>query len=227
MLPFNDPRIDRHLPGGGLPIGQLHEIGADGIEAETGAVAGGFAAALAGALARHDPAQRVLLWIAPCCDLYAPGLLPYGLDPARLIVVQTRTDDETLQAMETALRSGAASVVLGEVGKLTRLAARRLQLACLHQHTTSLLLRRWPHGRPATRPDAMAAVTRWRVAQVPAEERKTQEGQGLCPWTPLGASAPRPAITWQTRTAGPGLQGIAGLGALAPSGVQGQSPWPS
>jgi protein ImuA len=182
VLPFGDPRIDHHLPGGGLPVGQLHEIGAEGIQAETGAVAGGFAAVLAGALARHDAQQRVVLWIAPCCDLYAPGLLPYGLDPARLIVVQTRTDDETLQAMETALRSGAASVVLGETGKLTRLAARRLQLASLQHHTTSLLLRRWPHGRTATQADTPAATTRWRVAGVPAGKGKEQEDQGQSPW---------------------------------------------
>jgi protein ImuA len=202
VLPFGDARIDRHLPGGGLPIGQLHEIGAEGIEAETGAVAGGFAAVLAGALARHDAQQRVVLWIAPCCDLYAPGLLPYGLDPGRLIVVQTRTDAETLQAMETALRSGAASVVLGETGKLTRLAARRLQLASLQHHTTSLLLRRWPHGRTATQADALAAVTRWHVGH-------GKEGQGRCPWTPSRESMLRTT------------------GASAPSGVQGRSPWPS
>jgi len=185
VLPFGDPRIDRHLPGGGLPIGQLHEISADGIEAETGAVAGGFAAALAGALLRHSADDRVLLWIAPCCDLYAPGLLQYGIDPGRLILVQTRNDTETLQAMETALRSGAATAVLGEVGKLSRLAARRLQLASLQEHTTSLLLRRWPRGRP----DPTAAVTRWRLSHVPSEGRG-EEGQGLCPWTRLGILSP-------------------------------------
>src|ERR1700722_12486819 len=34
-LPFDDPRVDVCLPGGGLPLGQLHEIGAAGAGAET------------------------------------------------------------------------------------------------------------------------------------------------------------------------------------------------
>ena len=42
------------------------------------------------------------------------------------------------------------------------------------------------------------------------------EGQGLCPWTPLRAVALRTPHSSR-----------AGLGALAPSWVQGQSPWPS
>ena len=170
VLPFGDGRIDRHLPGGGLPLGQLHEIGADGIEAQTGAIVGGFAAALGARLLHHDRNQRVLLWITSCCDLYAPGLLPYGIDPGRLIVVHTGNDAQTLDAMETALRSGAAAAVLGEAGTLPRLAARRLQLACLHAQTTGLLLRRWRYGCKAPAEPA-AAVTRWRVGYVRASDK--------------------------------------------------------
>ena len=178
VLPFGDARIDAHLPGGGLPVGQLHEIGAEGIEAETGTICGGFAAAIGGALLRRTvlDCDRVLLWIATDCDLYAPGLLQYGVDPGRLILVQTRRDDETLQSMETALRSGASVAVVGEVGTLTRLAARRLQLACLNQGSTGLLLRRWPHGRKPGPPDGNAAVTRWRLSPVPSGARRHETG---------------------------------------------------
>ena len=208
VLPFGDRRIDRHLPGGGLPLGQLHEIGADGIEAQTGAIMGGFAAALGAHLLRHDRDQRVLLWITSCCDLYAPGLLSYGIDPGRLIVVHTSSDTETLDAMETALRSGAAAAVLGEAGTLPRLAARRLQLACLHAQTTGLLLRRWPYGCKAPAEPA-AAVTRWRVCHV----RTRKEGRGLCPplpiGTPLESGDPRPRylehVEGSGRTATPRL----------------------
>ena len=108
MLRFGDARIDGCLPEGGLALGSLHEVAANGIEAETGAVAAGFIACL---LARLP---GTLVWIAPQTDLYAPGLLSLGLDPGRLVLVQTRDDDETLAAMEAVLREGAAAAVVAE-----------------------------------------------------------------------------------------------------------------
>ena len=60
LLPFDDPRVDGCL-GGGLPLGQLHEIGAAGLDAETAALPTGFIAAL---LARIVP-SRPVFWIAP------------------------------------------------------------------------------------------------------------------------------------------------------------------
>ena len=91
-----------------------------------------------------------MFWIAPRCDLHAPGLPAYGLDPGRLILVHSGGDTETLAAMETALRAGTAAAVLGEVGMLGRLPARRLQLACRKRGSTGFVLRRWPHGRWST-----------------------------------------------------------------------------
>lgn len=168
VLPFADTRIDSHLASGGLPIGQLHEIAGEGIEQEIAAASGGFAACLAGALARLQPGAA-LLWVAPRTDLYAPGLAQYGVDLGRLILAATEDDETTLAATEAALRSGAACVVLAEVGRLTRLASRRLQLACLKQASTALVIRRWPHGVKNPPVEGNAAATRWRVRPAPAE----------------------------------------------------------
>lgn len=115
LLPFDDPRVDACL-GGGLPLGQLHEIGASGLDAEAAALPAGFIAAL---LARIAPAKPVF-WIAPVGDLHPPGLLPYGLDPNRLVLVRTGKDSDTLAAMEVALREGVAAAVVGEVGQFDR-----------------------------------------------------------------------------------------------------------
>src|SRR5579875_3930846 len=70
-LPLGDERIDAYLPGGGLPLGRWHEISATGPDMAAGALGAGFTACL---LARVASALPVL-WVAPCCDLYAPGLL--------------------------------------------------------------------------------------------------------------------------------------------------------
>lgn len=162
VQPFGDARVDAHLPGGGLAIGQLHEIGAAAMEAETGAAAAGLAAALLA------PLPGSVLWIASCCDLYPPGLLSCGLDPGRLLLVRTQDDAETLRAMETALREGGAGAVLGEVGRFGRLAARRLQLACLGSGVTGFVLRRWPYGRKSDPEEGNAVATRWRLSPLPS-----------------------------------------------------------
>jgi len=184
VLALGDRRVDALLPGGGVPLGQLHEVGAEGLAAETGALAAVFIACL---LARL-PAARPVFWIATRCDLYPPGLLDTGFDPARLVLVAARDDAETLAAMETALAEPAAVAVVGEVGRLDRVASRRLQLACLRHATTGFVLRRWPYGRkaaadgvPAREREPTAAVTRWRLA--PALSAAEEAGARLTPAT--------------------------------------------
>jgi hypothetical protein len=68
-LPFNDPRVDACLPSGGLPLGQLHEVGAAGLDAETAALPTAFIAALLARIASEKP----VFWIAPSADLHPPG----------------------------------------------------------------------------------------------------------------------------------------------------------
>ena len=165
---FGDPRVDRCLPGGGLPLGALHEIAAEGIEAETGAAAAGFLACLLAGLAPPGTKAGEVFWIARAADLHPPGLLPYGFDPACLVQIETGSDDATLAAMEAVLRAGIAVAAVGESGRLGRVAARRLQLACLRHGSTGFVLRRWPHGRRPAAEDAHAAVTAWRVAPAPS-----------------------------------------------------------
>jgi protein ImuA len=175
LLPFGDPRVDGCL-GGGLPLGQLHEIGAAGLDAETAALPTGFIAAL---LARIAP-TRPVFWIAALSDLHPPGLLPYGLDPNRMVLVRPSRDVDALAGMEVALREGAAGAVVGEVGQFDRTASRRLQLACLRHGSTGFVLRRWPHGHKAADREASVAVTRWHLTPMPSV--KDGEEPGLPRW---------------------------------------------
>jgi protein ImuA len=172
VLAFGDPAVDTCLPGGGLPLGQLHEVGATGLEAENGTLAAAFVAFL---LARIEP-ERPAFWIAPCADLHGPGLLAHGLDPGRLVLIQPVSNAATLDAMEAVLRGGVAAVVVGEVGRLDRTASHRLQLACLRHGTTGFVLRRWPNGckDAAVRPGT--AVTRWQLAALPSQSRPRELG---------------------------------------------------
>ena len=100
-LPLGVSRIDRALPGGGLRLGCIHEVAGD--EAATGFCA----ALLALALAAGAPGGKIL-WLARGDDLYAPGLVRYGIEAGQLLVVSgLRRQEDMLWAMEEALRCRA------------------------------------------------------------------------------------------------------------------------
>jgi len=169
-LPLGAAALDAHLPGGGLPLGCLHEI--EGARAEwDDAAATGFALALLARLCAAMPASPeggamesgAVLWVTPWRDLYAPGVAAFGLDPGRLILVRAGSETDVLWAMEEGLRCPRLIAVVGEVDGLDRAAGRRLQLAARASGVTTFALRRQRY--PARRAEApSAALTRWRIA---------------------------------------------------------------
>src|ERR1700726_3266954 len=82
VLPFGLKAIDRHLPGGGLALGALHEVAGGGNGAIDGAAAALFAAGVA---ARTR--GKVLWWLTRP-DLFAPALAQAGLMPDRVVYVE-------------------------------------------------------------------------------------------------------------------------------------------
>jgi protein ImuA len=162
-LPFGLVTLDAHLPHGGLAIGALHEV-APHTHGDTPA-AFGFLAAL---LARFTPATRSLVLVAArhaFADHGRPhghGLNRLGLDPSRLILVETANEKQALWAMEEALRSGVPAAAGGVIAKLDLKTSQRLQLAASDAGLPLLLL------RPATTDEASAAATRWRVGAAEA-----------------------------------------------------------
>ncbi len=153
-MPFGVPAIDAALPGGGLPLGALHEIaGAD-------AAAALFAA---GILARIE---GPILWVLEQGDLFAPGLAAAGLHPDRVVYAEAGRRNGLL-VMEEGLRHRGLAGVAAEISsRITLSASRRLQLAAEATGVTALLLR-----RPKDEADlagAVAAVTRWRIGALPS-----------------------------------------------------------
>jgi protein ImuA len=166
-LPLGVPALDDHLPGGGLALGCVHELAPAALGDEGAAT--GFAAVLLRTLARE---RGRVLWLSRRGDLHPPGLAGLGLSPEPLLLARLHRDQGALWAMEEALRCRGLAAVLAEVGTLDLVASRRLQLAAEDSGVTGLLL------RPANaRTDASAAVTRWRLACLPAGT-----GDGQEPW---------------------------------------------
>src|SRR3977135_2705268 len=146
-LPFGLAALDAHLPQGGLTVGALHEI-APQTPADTPA-AFGFLAAL---LARFMPPARPLLLVATSgafADHGRPhghGLNRLGLDPARLILVETKAEKQALWAMEEALRSTVPAAVAGMIAKLDLKSSQRLHLAAGARGPPRLLVRARPRA---------------------------------------------------------------------------------
>jgi protein ImuA len=161
ILPFGLAALDSCLPEGGLSCAALHEIvpGANAIPA-----AFGFLTAI---LARPPQGGRILLvlptyGLGAAGRLYGHGLRALGLDPAHLILVETRHRKDTLWAIEEAVRSGAPAAVASIIEKLDLKTSQRLHLFATAASLPLFLI------RPAHNLESSAAATRWRVGTAEA-----------------------------------------------------------
>jgi len=126
--------LDAEIPGGGWPVGSLTEI----LRAQEGI---GELRILGSALAALSARGKYLAWIAPPYSPYAPALAAAGIDPARLFVVRTGSERETLWAIEQALRSNACGAVLAWPVAPRYPELRRLQLAAEGSRALAMLFR--------------------------------------------------------------------------------------
>jgi protein ImuA len=127
-----------------------------------------------------SPRAHPLFFIAPTYALrpYRPhgrlhghGLNALGLDPARLILVETAHRKETLWAMEEAVRSTAPVAVVGVIDTLDLKLSQRLHLAATDAGLPVFLLR--PAAPTLPSPASAggwgsAAATRWRIGTAAA-----------------------------------------------------------
>jgi protein ImuA len=178
-LPLGLAAIDSHLPDGGLACGALHEVVPQG----EGCIAAAFGF-IAAVLARisSPPPPGPLLFVLPAYGLrpyrphgrlYGHGLNALGLDPARLILVETAHRKETLWAMEEAVRSAAPAAVVGVIDTLDLKLSQRLHLAATDAGLPVFLLRPAPPTLPSPASGGgwgggSAAATRWRIGAAQA-----------------------------------------------------------
>jgi len=128
-LPFGLDPIDRHLPGGGLAAGALHEM-AGSPDLADDASATIF---LAGILARIE---GPVFWCLRWRDLFAPALHLAGLHPDRVIHVEAARTCSTASA-----RCSRTFILKVEVGspllELTRVLRGSGEAVLLQHATTS------------------------------------------------------------------------------------------
>lgn len=144
--------LDRELPGGGWPQGQLIELLTD--DAGIGELS-----LLAPALAQLAQSRRCTVWVLPVDAAraavphlpgmrtipYAPALATAGLDLARTIFVRPATPREGLWAVEQSLRARHLGAVVGWLphasGDSDFRALRRLHLLAQRHQALAFVLR--------------------------------------------------------------------------------------
>jgi protein ImuA len=181
-VPLGLPAIDALLPNG-LLTGALHEIEAgpapSGRVASHDGAALGFAAHLLGRFAALRPGGTLLWCRRPSGASDAPpyaAALAAWFDPARLLMVTVRRDEDLFWALEEGLRCPGMTAVLGETRAADPTAGRRLSLAAEKSGVPALLLR----SQPA--PTQSVCTTRWRVASAPSHSTPGLTDVGAARW---------------------------------------------
>ncbi|HQY87838.1 MAG TPA: hypothetical protein PK402_04215 [Tepidisphaeraceae bacterium] len=98
-----------------------------------------------------------IVWIDADSTLFPPALFAMGVSPHQLIIVRPRQLDLVRAAVQCLRCAGAAAVIVPLPAKITRVEARRIQLAAEHGNSLGILL------RPSIA-DTYAASTRWLIS---------------------------------------------------------------
>jgi hypothetical protein len=140
-LPTGFAALDRYLPGGGWPLGQLIEVFVEryGV-GELTLLMPALAALTGGRPPPTTVARKWVAWIAPPFVPYAPALQQRGVGVDALLLVHP-SNKECLWTLEQVIRSGSSSGVLAWLAAADHVALRRLQLAAEEQSCWTILFR--------------------------------------------------------------------------------------
>ncbi len=143
VLPTGFALLDRHLPGGGWPLGALVEI----------LVPAGEPGCLWIVLPALRALGRQMQWMAmisPPRIPYAPALAAHGIDTAKILLVHPRAHGDALWAVEEALRADTCSSTLFWLHGPDHKTLRRLQLAAEQGHSMGFCFRPAHHAGQRT-----------------------------------------------------------------------------
>ena len=103
--------------------------------------------------------SRPTIWSDPRGEVYPPALAALGFDLSRTYLLRTRSDADEAWAVAECLRCRGVGAVIAAPTRLSRIEARRLQLAAERGGSVGILLRQSGRGD-----SVYAAATRWKIA---------------------------------------------------------------
>jgi protein ImuA len=144
--------IDELLPGNAFPKGAIHEI----LSEPAHGIPRFFALVLARAITGN------IVWCNPSGTLYPPAIAAAGISLDKFFLLHPKSQADQSWAIAECLRCRGVGATVSQVSRLSRIEARRLQLAAEKGGGIGLLLR--PMDRNAS---TYAAATRWLVSPCP------------------------------------------------------------
>jgi cell division inhibitor SulA/protein ImuA len=132
--------LDRHLPGGGWPLGALSEL-------LTQTSGGGEFSVLLPALASLTGRGQWVALVDPPWIPYPPAMQGHGVRLDHLMLIRTHNPQESLWACEQVLRGMGGGAVLAWQENPGFARLRRLQLAARSGHKAAFLFRPLQAGR--------------------------------------------------------------------------------
>lgn len=147
--------LDALAPDGAFSRGTVHELLSHSSH--------GNPLFVATLLARSALGVSPLIWSDPHHELYPPALSLHGISLKQVYLLRASESDQTWAVAEC-LRCKGVGAVVAAIPRLSRVEARRLQLAAEAGGTTGIFLR---PARAAA--GVYAAATRWLVRPAPGE----------------------------------------------------------
>lgn len=172
ILDFGLGPVDAAFPNECFPLGAIHEFISNGYE--DSAASGGFVSCLVSTLMHNGGAS---VWIHSSQTVFPPALKSFGVEPDKVIFINTRKEKEMLWVMEEALKCEGLAAVVGEIPEISFTASRRLQLAVEQSRVTGFILRNRPRNM-----NANACVARWKISSLPCIPEDGLPGIGFPRW---------------------------------------------
>lgn len=164
--------FDTAFPGCVFPTAAIHEFVS--YEPAHAAATSGFITALAGKIIKEG---GLCLWVGSERKIFPSGLKHFGLEPDRVVFINTQKQKDKLWIIEEALKCEALSIVIGEMKELSFTESRRLQLAVGHSGVTGFIHRHYPHSE-----NAVACTTRWKITPMASTIADNLPGVGNSCW---------------------------------------------
>jgi protein ImuA len=169
--------LDALLPGGAWARGVVHEVLWEKSDARPLFFAGWVARAASAATTSSnahgtrsvgsDSSNARVVWCDPQKEIYPPALAALGIPLEQLFLLRPKTGEEEIWAIAECLGCRGVGVTVAQPPPLSRVEARRLQLAAERGGGVGILIR--PHATAASQHHA--AATRWLVR--PARGERT------------------------------------------------------